>query len=222
MGFDYVNSRTDILDAKNSEDKLRVLKIGFNYDYVDRFSGINLISLNLHQGLDILDATDNNSSTLSRSNGKSDFTKLTGDILRLQRLKPRWSLLISGTWQYAFDELLATEEFGVGGRDYVRAYDSSEITGDHGIAAKAELQYAFERLKELQTYMFYDYGLIKQKNPSAVEDKQEQRYSAGCGLRFNLTESISGYVEADKPLSENVSAEDDKDWRFFFRTILRF
>jgi hemolysin activation/secretion protein len=222
IGLSFLNSETDILGAKNAEDKLRVLSAGFTYDAVDSMRGINLFSLNLHQGLSAFGATKSGAANKSRANGKGSFTKLTGDVQRLQKLISRWSLLVSGSWQYSFDPLLASEEFGVGGSVYGRGYDSSEITGDHGIAAKVELQYSFATFPDFQVYSFYDYGTIEQKNPTAAEDAQEQLYSAGGGVRYNVTESISGYIEADKPLAENVSAEGDKDWRVYFRTVLRF
>ena len=226
LGFDHRNSRTDILDAKNSEDRLRVLSLGVYYDYADRFYGVNMFSLQLSRGLNILDATKSNSPDLSRENGHSDFTKLSGDAQRLQRLKPGWMALLATSWQYSFDNLLASEEFGVGGADYGRGYDASEITGDNGIAFKAEIQHALDINKKyfrgVQSYGFVDYGLVRQKHEPVGEKKQEYISSAGIGLRDNITESISGYVELDKPLTRSVAAQGNRDLRLFFSLALRF
>lgn len=225
-GFTSRNSRTDILGSKDSEDRVRVLNFGVSYDFVDRFRGVNLLGFGLNQGIDIFNATESGSSGLTREGGKSDFTKVTANVMRLQQLIPQWMLLVSAEGQYAFDELLASEEFGIGGSRYGRAYDSFEIVGDHGIASKAELQYARKvgrkYLKGIQPYLFFDYGSVWEKKIAGGGNKQEALTSTGAGIRYNLTERASGYVEASKPLSRRVSAEGDKDVRIFFSLALRF
>jgi hemolysin activation/secretion protein len=146
--------------------------------------------------------------------------------MRLQNLAPGWALLGTASWQYSFNKLLASEEFGVGGAQYGRAYDSSEITGDQGLAFKAELQKAFrpewEYLSNFQFYGFMDYGKVWNKVQTSTRAKSQSRTSMGLGMRFNLTDSISGYMEMDKPISNNVAAEGNKDPRLFFSLSKRF
>ena len=95
-----------------------------------------------------------------RANGRSDFTKLIGDAQRVQSLGGNWSLLGALTGQYGFNSLLASEQFGVGGVNFVRAYDPAELTGDSGIAGKLELQYGEKGtnigLASYQLYAYYD------------------------------------------------------------------
>ena len=226
LGFTGRNSKTKILGSLDSEDRLRVMNLGFSYDYSDEYKGINLIRLGLSQGLNIFKATESGSSNLSRSQGKSDFTKLTGSFLRIQNLAPTWNLLGAASWQYSFDKLLASEEFGVGGAQYGRAYDSSEITGDHGIAFKVELQKAFrpawDYLSDLQLYGFLDYGSVWNKVKTSTGAEQQDLISIGLGTKFNLTDSISGYLEINKPVSKDVAAEGNKDPRLFFSLSQRF
>ena len=226
FGFTGRDSTTKILGSLDSEDRLRVMDMGVSYDYADEYKGVNLIRLNLYQGLNIFGATDSGSSNLSRAQGKSNFTKLTGNLMRMQNLAPGWNLLGAASWQYSFDKLLASEEFGVGGSQYGRAYDSSEITGDHGIAFKVELQKAFRPewgyLSDLQLYSFIDYGSVWNKVQTSTGAKRQDLTSMGLGMRFNVTDSISGYLEIDKPMSDNVAAEGNKDPRFFFSLSKRF
>jgi hemolysin activation/secretion protein len=226
LGFGGRNSTTKILGLLDSEDRLRVVNVGVSYDYADEYKGVNLIRFNLSQGLNIFDATESGSPNLSRSLGRSDFTKLTGSFMRVQSLAPSWNLLGAGSWQYSFDKLLASEEFGVGGSQYGRAYDSSEITGDHGIAFKVELQKAFrpawDYLSDFQLYSFLDYGSVWNKVKTSTGAKRQDLTSIGLGVRFNVTDSISGYLEMNKPVSDNVAAEGNKDSRFFFSLSNRF
>ena len=226
LGFSGRNSTTKILGSLDSEDRLRVMNMGVSYDYADEYKGVNLIRLNLSKGLNIFDATESGSSNLSRSQGKSNFTKLTGNLMRIQNLSPSWNLLGAASWQYSFDKLLASEEFGVGGSQYGRAYDSSEITGDHGIAFKVELQKAFrpawDYLSDFQLYSFLDYGSVWNKVQTSTGAKRQDLTSIGLGMRFNITDSISGYLEMNQPISDNVAAEGNKDPRLFFSLSNRF
>ena len=226
FAFTSRDSKTKILGSLDSEDRLRVMELGFSYDYADEYKGVNLIRFSLSQGLNIFDATESGSSNLSRVQGKSDFTKLTGNLMRLQNLAPSWAFLGTASWQYSFDKLLASEEFGVGGSQYGRAYDSSEITGDHGIAFKVELQRAirpeWKYLSDLQLYSFMDYGSVWNKVKTSTGAEHQDRTSMGLGMRFNVTDLISGYLELDKPISNNVATKGNKDPRVFFSLSKRF
>jgi hemolysin activation/secretion protein len=196
------------------------------YDNADRFRGINLFSVNVTQGLNILDATEAGSLNLSRSQGRSDFTKISGKIQRLQQLAPSWMLLGAAAGQYSFEKLLASEEFGVGGLAFGRAFDPSEITGDQGVALKLELQRAFQLkkkfLRNLQAYAFIDYGSVWNRVPTPTGSRRQELTSPGVGTRFNLTEYLSGYVEVTKPLDREVAAEGNKDPRVFFSLSARY
>ena len=95
------------------------------------------------------------------------------------------------------------------------------------MAVKAELQYshriAKKYLKDVQAYAFYDYGSVWQKgNDFSGPDRQSSLSSAGGGIRFNLTDWLSGYVEAAKPLDDQVIAEGDNDFRGFASLIARY
>ncbi len=50
----------------------------------------------------------------------------------------------------------------------------------------------------------------------------ESGSSAGLGLRLRPYPWLYGSVEADKPLTRIVAANEDKDWRFFFRLNARY
>ena len=95
MGFTARNSETDLLGSNITKDRLRIINIGASYDFVDHYFGVNLISFDLSKGVNLLDATGPGSDNLSRADGRSDFTKFSGDLLRLQKLGSGWSFLSS-------------------------------------------------------------------------------------------------------------------------------
>jgi hemolysin activation/secretion protein len=226
FGFTSRNSETDLLGTNITTDRLRILNIGMAYDYVDRYRGINLISVDLAKGTNFFDATGPGSANLSRADGRSDFTKLSGDILRLQQLGEGWSFLTGITWQYAFDPLLSSEEFGLGGSQFVRAYDPSEVTGDQGVALKLEIQKGIKTdwnyLKSFQAYLYFDHGTVLLRNPTVVEKDSTSLTSSGLGVRTNINEWLSGYLEAGLPISQKVGTEGNKNPRFFFSINARY
>jgi hemolysin activation/secretion protein len=226
IGYTNRDSETEILGKLDAEDRLRIFNLGVSYDFVDEYQGVNLVSFNLSKGFDIFNATESGSAKLTRPKGRSDFTKLTGEALRLQQLAPSWMLLGAFSWQYSFERLLASEAFGVGGAQFGRAYDSSEITGDQGMAFKLELQKAFQPKKkyfrDLQAYTFFDYGKVWNRFETAIGSKSDDLYSIGLGIRFNITDVISGYVEWNKPLDQEVASEGNTDGRAFFSLSARF
>jgi hemolysin activation/secretion protein len=80
-------------------------------------------------------------TTASRRGGRLDFSKIEGQYNRLQPLAPRVSVLVAVYGQYAFTPLLVPERCGYGGRIFGRAFDPSELMGDHCWLASAELRY---------------------------------------------------------------------------------
>ncbi len=144
VGFDYKNSRTNVLGTRLNEDRVRVLSLGTSYDISDALQGSNIFTLRYSQGLDIMNPTLSGSDALTRAGGRSDFRKFTFSALRMQPLPNNFGVSLGMDSQWSPDQLLSGEEFGVGGSQYGRPFDGSEITGDKGIAAKVELTYTPE------------------------------------------------------------------------------
>ncbi len=226
-GFTLANSETDMLGQLFSHDRIRKLGAAINYDLADTWGGVNMATFGLYQGLNIFDATETGSPNLTRVDGRSNFTKLTAYLSRKQELIQDFSLELATTGQYGFSSLLSSEEFGYGGSQFGRAYDSSEITGETGIAVRAELQYSKQladlHINFLQPYLFYDYGAIW--NRSATCPDHLDGASTGLGVRFAITDFLNGSLEVDKPISRAVAAElpdDGNDLRTFFTITGRY
>jgi hemolysin activation/secretion protein len=221
-------------DATAFYDRSRDLTVGASYDLADRYLGVNLADVSMTQGIPLLGATPESSAYASHIGASPHFTKLDGEVSRLQQIHPEVNLLVAATGQDAFSKLLSAEQFGFGGDDYGRAYDPSEILGDRGIAAKAELQYTpdwlpaliswYEGVRSVQFYAFYDIGRIwSDPGPST----NLSAASAGGGMRFTLTDHFAGYFEVAKPLTRYVEAVQavgagGKEPRFFFNVAGKF
>jgi hemolysin activation/secretion protein len=210
--------------ADLSRDQIRALRLGLSFDIADQARGISSVDLEVSQGLDALGARSEGTATspLSRAGGRTDFTKATLYMARLQSLGSawggNWSALAAVSAQHAFDTLLAAELFAFGGENFGRGYDPSEIAGDSGEAFKFELRYAGTapslRLSGYSLYGFYDLGHVRRRE-AVNEDVSERASAAGLGLRMT-GRRWQGLLEYAIPLDHDVAAEGNRDARFFF------
>lgn len=92
------------------------------------------------QGTNGLGASAAGSLNLSRAEGRSDFTKITGTASRPRELGQGLEVTVMAAGHYAGSPILSSEELGYVGQAFGRAYGPSEILGDDG-AASAELRY---------------------------------------------------------------------------------
>ena len=229
LTFTYRDIKTKQREAFIFEDRTRAFTFGSTYDFADPLFGVNLFDVSGTKGFDLGNTTlGNGRSPLSRASGTAEFSKVNGQASRLQSLGvDGLDLLIAGIGQYSFSQLLIGEEFSVGGEQFGRGYDSGEISGDHGAAGKLELRYFLPQpvdfvLSSMQAYTFYDIGRVWNVDTSRKPLTVTSIASLGIGLRFNVTESVSGYVEGTKALTAPVSAEPGKPYRFFFSVAARF
>jgi len=219
-------SETRSFGATLSDDDLRVLGLGLNWDAIDAWRGVTTAFGEVSQGIGGLGASRAGDANLSRANGRPDFTKLVGGLTRVQGLLDGVNLRIDLEGQYAAAQLLASEQFGLGGARFGRAYDPSEVVGDHGLGGRLELQWTpdfdtFGELRGLQLYGYYDLGRVWRidGNPGGLP---QSLASTGGGARFSLTGGISGYGEITQPLTLAPAAEGDRNPRFFFGVTAQF
>lgn len=219
--FTAKNSRTDLRSSLLTEDRLRVVRAGAAADFTDSLGGVNLLGMDVSQGLDILHATNSGDASRTRFSGREDFTKFTGNAMRIQTLSESMRAVFAVNGQYALSQLFSSEEFGYGGLPFGRAYDPSQLTGDHGVSARAEGQYTLpyqdDFLRASELYAFYDIGSVWHIDNNARPWK-ESAASLGGGARFTLKDRLIGYIEIAKPLTTSVPARgtEGKSPRFFF------
>jgi len=228
--FDWKD--TDVTAAGNttSEDKLRVLRAGIDGTVADKLAGINVYRLELSQGLGILGASERDNPLASRQRGVPDsFFKTKLDLARLQRLNDSINLLVSGSGQFSSHALLAAEEFGVGGENYGRGYDNSEIIGDQGFAVKAELQYNFELnekyLDHWQLFFFQDFGAVWNKDLGFGDEGGAQTLASnGFGARFDVGKTMTFDFTFANPTTRDVNSqgESGRNPTVFVRLRKRF
>jgi hemolysin activation/secretion protein len=211
-----------LLDARHSEQPLsgvdedtRVLRATATYTLVDGPTRADAL-LELSQGVDAFGASENRDADLSRADARAQFTKARLDVSLLRKMSPQWDLLLMAAGQWADGALVASEEFGGGGARFGRAYDYSEITGDHGIAGGAELRWTSAlALASFQVFGFADAARVWNIGSDPAQVGDADLTSAGGGLRLLPFGGVSASVEVAKPVSRDVAAEGDRSPRVF-------
>lgn len=222
-----INSDVDLLGTQLSDDHIRSIMIGAQYDFADSVGGVNLVKLTGEHGLDILGATDEGAGR-SRINGAQEYNLMSFEASRVQQISGPWSVLLGTAGQYAGDALLASKEFALGGSEFGRGYDGGELTGDHGLAYNAELRYSgagtYQWLDSYQYYLFLDGGKIWNRDRVLGDVASDSLTSTGIGGRFNFAQNWSGSAELALPVNKRIAAEGGAgdDSRIFFNAVKRF
>jgi hemolysin activation/secretion protein len=217
----------------NQVDRLRGLRARLDGDMAEAKGGaINQFSMTLSKGFIGMGSTQNLSDpTLNFAGGPSnpfgrvDFGKAEGFYARTQPLFDRFSAQIAAYGQYAFTALPVPEQCGFGGRQFGRAFDPSDLLGDHCWMASAELRYDLPAVTSFantqvntQLYGFTDRGTryIVAGATSDVGTSQSAA-SAGGGVRLNWQNYLSVDLSAAKAIEgpRNVT-------RFFFIATTRY
>lgn len=217
-GYRYQDFRSDILDTTNTHDRLSLFDLGLSLDWADAVlvgrNALNLLTLNLFQGVDGLGSMDNDNQHASRGDGRVDFTRLTLNWYRLQRIANRWSAILNLHGQYARTPLLSSQECTYGGAIFGRGFEPSTLFGDHCILGSLELAYAldapFPQLRNLRLFGFADYGKLWQKGFGIDTEGS----SVGGGIRVTLFDRVSTLVEIARG---NSAAVEDDGWELYFK-----
>jgi len=219
IDFDTRNTDTDELEQFQTGDRLRVLRAGGAYDFVDNFQATNKIQTQISKGFGWFDSST--PDTRSNLRGQTNFYKATAQASRQQPISGPFALYIAGTGQLSSDALLSAEQFGLGGAQFGSAYDPSEITGDSGAAGRVELQFTSATQANLgyQLYGFYDIGKVWVRDAAAGTKPEQSLADAGIGTRFMILEPLSASLELAFPLTRAVEANntngDGNDARVF-------
>jgi hemolysin activation/secretion protein len=210
--LEYRDTEEEIFGFNIYDDRIRSARLSLRSFFTDPWRGANLLVVTGSQGLDILEAGDNEQLNLSRRGGRIDYTKLEAAFTRWQQLTGDWSAELGVKGQRAASGTLSAEEFRAGGSQFGRAYDPSEISGDHGAAGYAELRRDLasdgEVVLAAQLYAFYDLAAAWNEDPVAGTLKRSIA-SAGFGARFVLPGQIRAELEVAQPLTSDVVGEGD-------------
>lgn len=116
------------------------------------------------------------------------------------------------SFQWASDNLMPSEQIGVGGMNSVRGFEERETSGDRGYVLQAELYTptvtASNVFKDtdywgdLQGLVFYDMGRAVKQKPTNTEKHARVFSSAGVGARFRYQNYLTLNADVGVQLKE--------------------
>jgi hemolysin activation/secretion protein len=121
-----------------------------------------------------------------------------------------WALSGKITLAGSIDPLVDVERFRIGGRESVRGYASSELSGDGGYVVNVEFQRRFIYAQSMpsRVFIFFDSGAVTRKDSALVGSASRESISgAGIGLESLITPQYRLNVEIAKQIGSQESID---------------
>jgi hemolysin activation/secretion protein len=253
-GYDHVNQTVEANSTRLTRDHVRsawvrIDLVQTDLDSVARRNGFTpfephmraAASLELRQGLDIFDASQDCRGTLfvgcfadneipTRIEQDPTPFLIRGELHTEYRPVPLVTVAIDIRGQFTRDPLPAFEEITGGNYSIGRGYDPASVAGDSGLTSSIELRYGSLAPSDvdgfaLQPYVFVDQATVWDRDPSQRAQNPDGLYSIGAGLRFAHGRGVQGDLVIAVPLErtdfQNVIGQKRNDARILFSLTSR-
>lgn len=151
-----------------------------------------------------------------RPKAKSRYSYLRAHLTPLIHLPASFQMALKSVFQVADRNLLASEQFGLGGLDTVRGYDERILNTDNALLVSAEFRTPpmrpfTKRSKNpkpelLQFLAFVDYGLGVNHNKLAMERDYRYLLGVGLGTRYYYSYHVNVRIDLGYPLHRHIAA----------------
>ncbi|TYC59803.1 ShlB/FhaC/HecB family hemolysin secretion/activation protein [Rhodobacterales bacterium] len=239
VGFDLSHEDQTLVfgpaDYDFASDRLRVLRLSQTADGITPWGAALSGRMAVSFGLDGLGARTPTAELPGTSYGaEPSFQKLEATFGYVQGFADnRLQLSVSAKAQTSFGEaLFASEQFGLGGADWLSAFESGGFEGDAGAAVRGELSLpTVVHLPGLGSdygavaapYAFAAAGVSKLENPTALEEAITRAVSFGGGVRMALSRKASP-IGANLKLeyAHGAASDNTPEDRFNIGLVARF
>lgn len=212
-----------------NDKRLQVTALAFSGDLSDSFygGGLTQFSLTLSQGrLDLSALASDLAADQAGPRRQGSFHKIGWSLLRLQRISRADTLALNYTGQRASRNLDSAEKFGATGQAGVRAYSSSEPSGDHGQMLSAEWRHELNDRLMLSAY--HERARLQRDHSENAGSLQPNRFSltgSGLGLSWGradqlLLRAAVAWRHGDNPVRNPATGADSDGTRRNPRTYL--
>ena len=158
---DYLNLASDV---KTSDNQVKTWAATLNLAVSDNFLGggyNNLAAILKHGDVNLEGDAVNFASDSATARTHGQFDTVNINYTRIQSLLPSTKVWWTLSAQQALNRNLdSSQKMSLGGATGVRAYPSSEASGDIGLVSQLELRH--QLTANLETKLFYDFGYIQQ------------------------------------------------------------
>jgi hemolysin activation/secretion protein len=216
--FDWDDLDIERNDTHMRTEQLRVAELGGRVTGRTGAASQYLLGLQVRHGLNAfggtLDALD-----IVDDPRRKDFWMTKLQFTQLMRFAQSWSVRLDAFGQQSAYVLPDVERYKIGGERLGRGFEVTEIAGDQGLGAKAELRREMSSaaavMGKTSIYGFYDFAAAwKQDLPG-----RESAATAGLGFAMEYWR-LSGVIEVVKPLT-HADVEGDRTTKVFAEVRLR-
>lgn len=153
-----------------------------------------------------------------------DYSKIRGHIERHQNINERSYLLLSAYGQYAFTPLDSSEHFSLGGPYGVKAYPTSEGSGDSGYITRAEYRWLIPleaHDQQFQLAFYAEHGGVWIDRNGGDSGTKNHRNLQGAGIGIIWQRWQDWFIRADYAwklgAEDPVSDTSHNNGRFWIR-----
>ncbi|MBX7066513.1 MAG: BamA/TamA family outer membrane protein [Parachlamydiales bacterium] len=132
-----------------------------------------------------------------------------------QILPKEWEVRVVAAGQLTGWNLLASEQFPLGGYETVRGYEERAFNADSGVMASVELgtpKMASRRLGDLEILGFFDYGWGRLHQPFVKQKKKNWLAGVGPGVRYHYLSNVVLRGDVGFPLHKAGTARHGVHW----------
>jgi len=222
IGYDFKRMNTGLffgdLTLSKTTPEINQFMIGY---YLDYKSSRYLLSFNAEIFASPVQITKDQSNTdfeMLRPFARNKYIYGRTRLSYTQFLPKDFSLACVAMVQLANQNLLPSEEIGLGGYATVRGYAEREVNGDSGTMLSCEFRlppltpirtWTRKKMKdELLFYGFLDYGLAHIRHAIAGEKTNIWLLGVGPGMRYSLATNVSLRAEYGVALHKTGVASD--------------
>jgi hemolysin activation/secretion protein len=165
--------------------------------------------------------SSNNDSTAfdgARTGSDATYFYLTASIDRYTNLPRNFTLVNRIGGQWSPEQLLSSEQFGVGGSDSVRGYEERPLNGDSGLFFSIELESPkLTPLKwlgskwddDLRLSLFSEAGLVANHEPDDNNPEFGYAWSVGPAMRYRIGRHLNMNLAYGFRLDDDDVGDDD-------------
>ncbi len=204
IGFDFKSIENKLLGNKAGADELRILNVGLNLEFTDRF-GKTYFPNYFHFGFsDFMGSSAKWNNGASRPGTGGQFVIYRSSLIRYT---PIWNGIMHSlrtNFQLTDFALPPSEQFRTAGAFAVRGYQEGEYMTDYGAVvcneifipsyffpADWKLPYSNEPMRQqIQGVAFFDFGGGGLRRPMSSEKGSRMLSGAGGGLRIHLYDKV--------------------------------
>ena len=234
LGYVFKRSNNNLrfggLDVFNTFTDISQFLVGYGASLTDRWGATSLrAGMNISPG-GMTSKNDDESFNASRASATADYVYGRINLGRVTRLPKDFTWLIDAQLQVSSNNLLGSEQLGLGGYLTIRGYDEYQIVGDEGIIVRTELRtpslsllrhFDIDDLRdELQLLAFFDYGIVGVVDPLPGEHSTELA-SAGVGFRYAINPYFTVRFDYGWQLEE-ATQNNDRDSQTHIGVIIGY